>query len=102
MHGQIYIAMTRVKLKLTIVSDVAEYIVVSQLPKSKLTPVAMGKQVFQRVETGSHQTVGFPEVITFTAPGPPTVFNASMEHTANQSSGRVPTPVLSSHVVLKC
>ncbi len=44
----------------TIVSDVAEYVVMAQLPQAKLTPVAMCEQILHRMKTGAHKAVSLP------------------------------------------
>ena len=84
----------------TIVANMAEYIVIAHLAKTKLAPVAVSKQILKGMKAGPHETVCFPKVTTLASPSTPAVIDAALEDSTDERCRGVPPSILGGHIVL--
>ena len=84
----------------TVVADVTEDLVVTELTQSNLNPVAVSSKVLKGMETLSKKPVSFPKLSSLPIPGAATFLDALAERTADERSGGIPSTVFSGHVVL--
>lgn len=83
------------------IADMAEDIAIAEATKRELAPVGVGGEVFDSVEEGSEEAVGFVEVVLRSAVASTTAgVNALVNALANETGGSVPGTVLISDVVL--
>lgn len=85
----------------TVVTDVAEHLLVTHLAERNLAPVAVREKVLERVKGLTEQAVRLPEVSTFVPVCPTAVVNAGLQRAPDVGGRCIPALVLAGHVFLE-
>ena len=84
----------------TVVADVTEDLVVTELTQSNFCPVAVCSEVLKGMEALSKKSVCFPKLSPIPTTGTAALLDALAEGTTDERSGGIPTTIFSGHVIL--